>query len=357
MRFARGPAVAHAASLSQSGMPAADPMHFGAARPLDTEWAGASALPEFTAALARRFGVTPDRLIVTPGTTGALSVTAAALFLAGSTVAVETPSYEPLRVLPLREGARTVEVRRERSRGWRLEPEEVARALHGASRRHVLLTSPHNPSGARCSRDDLSALAEIAAKAGGYLVCNEIYEEFVEPTERFHAAVHLPNAISLGSLTKAYGLGCLRVGWVLLGSAAMAEREAFEDASFLQYVDLSTPALRAATRALALESELLAPYRAVLAESRPLLARWLASERRVDAHLPAHGIIAFAAVPSAPDTRALAEHLAAREQLAVVPGEHFGAPGHLRLGFGSPPPALSEALARLSRGLDSFPGA
>lgn len=357
MRFARGPAVAHAASLSQSGMVAADPALFGAPSTLDTEWAGARALPEFTAALARRFGVAPERLLVAPGTTGALSITAAALFLAGTSVAVETPSYEPLRVLPLREGARVVEVRREAVRGWRLEPEAVARALHGAARGHVLLTSPHNPSGARTSREDLRTLAEVAAAAGGYLVCNEIYEEFVAPEERFHAAVHLPNAISLGSLTKAYGLGCLRIGWVLLGTVAMAEREAFEDASFLQYVDLPTPALRAATRALALERELLAPYRAVQLESRPLFERWLASERRVEVRLPEHGIIAFAAVPSVTDTRALALHLAAREQLAATPGEHFGAPGHLRLGFGSPAPALADALTRLSRGLDTFPGA
>jgi aspartate/methionine/tyrosine aminotransferase len=301
--------------------------------------------------------VAPEQLLITPGTTGALSITAAALFLAGSTVAVETPSYEPLRVLPLREGARVVEVLRERSRGWRLDPDAVGKALRGAARGHVLLTSPHNPSGARSSRADLEALASVAAGSGGYLVCNEIYEEFVDPAERFHAAVHLPNAISLGSLTKAYGLGCLRIGWVLLGSAAMAEREVFEDASFLQYVDLPTPALRAATRALGLERELLAPYGTVRTESRPLLARWLASERRVEAQLPEHGIIAFAAVPSAPDTRALAEHLAAREQLAVVPGEHFGAPGHLRIGFGSPAPALADALTRLSRGLDSFAGA
>lgn len=357
MRFARNEALAHVASLTQSGMAAADPAHFAALAGLDLEWGGTSALPTLASELAQRFGVRPEQVFLTPGTTGAMSVVAAALFGPGNRVAVEVPSYEPLRVLPRREGATVVEVRRTLEQGWRVDLPAVAAALAGPGRGHVFLSSPHNPSGMRTSPADLAALAELAAARGGYLVCNEIYEEFVPAAQAFHAARDLRHGISLGSLTKAYGLGALRLGWVVVGEAAQAEREALLDACYLQYIDLPTSSLRAGRIALRERASLLAPYRRVLAENRPLLERWLETEPRIEALVPEHGIIACARVRGVLDTAALARHLAATADLGVVPGEHFGAPGHLRLGYGMAPGALAEALERLSRGLRSYSGA
>jgi len=356
MRFARTDALAHAASLTQSGMAAADRAHFAEPSELDLEWGGARALPELAALLARRFRVRPEQVFVTPGASGAMSIVAAALFGRGTRVAVEAPCYQPLRALPQREGASVVPVRRNLEGRWRLDPAAVEAALDGPQRGHVFLSSPHNPSGVRTSPADLRALADLAARRGGYLVCNEIYEEFVPEAEAFHAARDLPHGISLGSLTKAYGLGALRVGWAVLGEAAAGEREAVEDASFLQYVDLPTSSLRAALSALRRRDLLLAPYRDVLAHSRPVLERWLASEPRFEALVPEHGIIACARVRGVEDTLAFARHLAAAQGLGVVAGEHFDAPGHLRLGYGTPPQQLADALDRLSRGLRSYSG-
>ena len=357
MRFARNEALSHAASLTQSGMAAADPARFAELHGLDLAWGGASALPALTADFARRFRVRPEQVFLTPGATGAMSVLAAALFGPGNRVAVEVPSYEPLRVLPRREGATVVEVPRTLERGWRVDLPAVAAALAGPGRGHVFLSSPHNPSGTRTSPADLAALAELAAARGGYLVCNEIYEEFVPAAEAFHAARDLRHGISLGSLTKAYGLGALRLGWVVLGEAALALREDLLDACYLQFVDLPTSSLQAGRIALREREALLEPYRRVLAESRPLLERWLAAEPRVEARVPEHGIITCARVRGVLDTAALARHLATTEGLGVVPGEHFGAPGHLRLGYGMDPGALADALGRLSRGLRSHSGA
>ncbi|MCY3004268.1 MAG: pyridoxal phosphate-dependent aminotransferase [Planctomycetota bacterium] len=354
MRFARGPAMNQPHSLTQSGMPAADPALFGAAGALDLAYAGADALPRLEETLAARYGVPRERVFVAPGASGAMAVVAAALFRPGVRVAVEVPSYEPLRVLPRRAGAEVREIRRTHAGQWRLDPDAAGAALAGARRGHVFLTTPHNPSGFRSSPADLRALARHAADAGGYLVSNEIYEEFVEPGRAVRAATLVENGISIGSLTKAYGLSGLRLGWVVLGERAAAEREAFEDAVFLQLVDLPTTSLRAGRFAFEHREALIAPYARILAESKPVFERWLGQEPRLRVHVPADGLIAFAEVPGVPDTLALSRHLARAEQLAVVPGEFFGAPGHLRLGFGSPPERLSEALARLSRGLESY---
>ncbi len=354
MRFARGPAMSAPHSLTQSGMPAADPALLAEAGALDLSYAGADALPRLEETLAARYGVPRERIFFAPGASGAMAVVAAALFRPGVRVAVETPSYEPLRVLPRRAGADVREIRRTHAGHWRLDPDAVGAALAGARAGHVFLSTPHNPSGFRTSTADLRSLARHASAAGGYLISNEIYEEFVEPSRAVRAATLVENGISIGSLTKAYGLSGLRLGWVVLGERAAAEREAFEDAVFLQLVDLPTVSLRAGRLAFERREALIAPYGRILAESKPVFERWVAREKRLRIHVPPDGLIAFAEVPGVADTLALARHLAATEQLAVVPGEHFGAPGHVRLGFGSPPERLADALERLSRGLESY---
>ncbi|MFM7298078.1 MAG: hypothetical protein ACKO4Q_12765, partial [Planctomycetota bacterium] len=70
MRFARTDAMAQPASLTQSGMAAADRAHFAELPGLDLEWGGERALPELAALLAQRFGVRPEQVFLAPGATG-----------------------------------------------------------------------------------------------------------------------------------------------------------------------------------------------------------------------------------------------------------------------------------------------
>jgi aspartate/methionine/tyrosine aminotransferase len=356
MTFARGEASSAPWSLTQSGMPPADPATFAELGALDLSYAGASALPELRGRIARRYGVPPERVIVTPGASGAMSVLAHVLFGPGVRVAVETPSYEPLRALPRRAGAEVREIERRLEHGWRVDPAEVEAALAGASTGHVSVTTPHNPSGARIPAGTLRELAALAARSGGCLISNEIYEEYVPPELAVRAARLAPNAISLGSLTKAYGLGALRVGWIVLGEAAAAHRAAIEDATYLEFVDLPTFALKAGALAWKHEDALREPIRRVERETKPLVREWLAGTGRLRALVPDHGVIAFAEVEGVADTLALQRHLAAEHGVGVVSGEHFGCPGAIRIGFGGSPERVAPALERLRRGLDAYRG-
>jgi aspartate/methionine/tyrosine aminotransferase len=356
MLFARAEGMAAPYKLTQSGLAPPDPRLFADLR-LDLAYAGDEALPALAAEIARRYGVPPARVLVTPGASGAMNVLAAALFRPGVRVAVETPSYEPLRCLPLRAGADVREVERTFERGWGLDVAAYERALAGARTGHVFVTSPHNPSGVRAEPETLRGLAALAERHGGALVSNEVYEEFVPPEQAVRAARLAPNAISIGSLTKGYGLGALRVGWIVLGEALEPLRREIEDAIYLDYVDLPTASLRAGALALRREAELREPIARVGRDGRPLFRRWLESQPRLRAIVPPHGLIAFAAVDGVADTLALGRYLAAREQVGVVPGEYFGRSGYLRLGFGAPPAELEEALTRLGRGLEAYAGA
>ncbi len=342
--------------LSQSGMPAPDPALFARPALPDLGHPAAEALPALEAALARHLEVEPERVLVVPGASGAMLV-CALRFFHGARVVTELPSYEPFRALPARLAREARVVARVPDDGWRLSLEAVERELAGARPGHVFVSTPHNPTGAVLDADALRALAALAARAGGVLLSNEVYMEFAPRAERVHACRLAPNALSIGSLTKAYGLGALRLGWIALGTGLARERAALLDMAYLGWVDPPTVALRAGLAAMGALERLLEPVRRLERESRPLLERWLARSELVLGALGPYGLCAFPRVHGVADTRALARHLAREHGVDVVPGEFFGRAGHVRVGFASPPETLARALEALERGIASFPGA
>lgn len=339
--------------LSQSGMPPPDPEPWRGV-PLDVGHPAAEALPALEERLARLFGVPSERVIVTPGASAAMLIVALACFRGGRVVA-ESPSYEPLRALPELVGAELALVRRRLDWGWRLDPDEAARVL-AAGRRpaHLFVTNPHNPSGELAGAEDVRAWAAAAERAGGLLVSCEVYGEYLPNARRVHAFDLAPNAISIGSLTKAYGLGGLRIGWLVLGEGLAGERARLVDMAYLSYVDPPTPSLRAALVALEHLPRLLQPLRRIEHESRPPWEDWLRTAMGVSATVPEFGIIAFPRIEGVEDTRALARYLQLEHQVDTVPGEFFGAPGYLRVACGVPEATLREGLARLSRGIAAW---
>lgn len=338
--------------LAQSGMPNADPRSLGTLPGVDLGHPGAEALPAFEARLAELHGVAPERVLAALGASGAMHLVALRWFRGGGVLS-EVPSYEPFRSLPPLFGAVLALVPREDERG--LDLGRVERALRDLPRpAHLFLCNPHNPTGHLLAPEELRTLAELAEGAGGVLISNEIYMEYAPFAERFHAACLAPNAVSLGSLTKAYGLGALRAGWIVLGEGLAGERRSLLDLQYLVHVDAPTMALRAARRALDLRAALLEPLRALERTSRPLFARWLAATPGIRGRLGPYGLTAFPRIEGVTDTRALARFLAAEADVDAVPGEFFGAPGHLRLGFGQPTEVLGPALEQLAAGLAAF---
>lgn len=340
--------------LTQSGMPPADPKLLGVAPPIEIGHS-AVVLAEVEHALARRFRVDPERVVATLGASGGLQASAWTWFGPGARVVADAPSYEPFRALPRRLGADLRVLERRLEDGWQVDPTDVRRLLGtGPGRGHVFLANPHNPTGAQLGRERLTALAREAERAGGLLVSCDLYGEYEPESVRVDAFRYAPNAVSIGSLTKAYGLGALRIGWIVLGEGVAADVHRVRDATYLAWVDAPMASLRLGLAALQRLPELLEPYRELTTSVRPLWTKWLRETAGVRAFVPDHGIIAFPAVEGVTDTFALAEFLLREHDVGVVPGEFFGMAGHVRVGCGLPADTMPEALARLTRGIAAW---
>jgi len=355
MFWAREKALRTPHGLSRSGMPTASaellqlPADPEADLDAPLEW-----LPRVEAQIARHVGVEPERVIVTGGATGALHLAASVCF-PESHVVTETPSYNPFRALAELYARSQTPIERRPEEGWALAPDAVSRALY--ARRppaHLFVCNPHNPTGALADPESLLELAQLASGTDGLLISNETYMEFAPPEKRYYAARLAPNAISLGSLTKAYGLGPLRIGWLVLGEGVARERKHFLDRQYLVSVDNPTSSLRAGLHALKRLQVFEERLHRVERESKPVFREWLDNEERVHGRVPPYGISAFVAIENVRDTHALSEHLALQHAVDVVPGEFFGAGGYLRIGFGVEADVLRQGLRNLSEGLTSF---
>ena len=232
--------------------------------------------------------------------------------------------------------------------GYALDPDRVARALSPRTRL-VVVTNLHNPSGVRASPADLRAVADVAAARGAALLVDEVYAPFDDLTDgagvfRGSARNLAPNVLAVGSLTKCYGLGPQRIGW-MLGPADVVARA--DDAITASCGMLPLPHAHGALRALQHLGALAARTRARLADKRARAASW-AHETGLSWSEPPAGLFGFARLPGAGDLRPRLERAAVAGEVLVAPGSFFGLPNGFRLAWSCPADVLEEGLARLA---------
>lgn len=341
--------------LSTSGVPEAGPEDFGAA-PEDLHPALRHDPPDehLRDLIARRYGVPPEHVLPLPAASGANCLAMAALWHRGDRVLVETPHYEPLLRVAEWLGLRVDMLPRAPERDYVPDLHAIADALRRGVR-GVILTNLHNPTGRAIPFDFFPTLGAALQRHDGWALIDEVYLDFARicgnsQGTRSAASLHERIVVS-GSLTKVYGLGGLRLGW-LLGPPHVLEAVAH----ILDYFTVvnPVPSMRLALRAMLNLERLEQRTRTLWSAGRSVLDAWL---QRCP-HLRSAGndgaVFEWIALPEGIDADTLAAHLRRRYDTLVVPGSFFDAPGFLRVGFALPPDDLAEGLDRLARAVDDL---
>jgi aspartate/methionine/tyrosine aminotransferase len=314
----------------------------GAREALDIAGESPNGYAPLVEAIANRYGVSTDRVATAGGCSGANFLALAAVLDAGDEILIERPAYDPLIAAAKMLGAHTRFFERRFEDGYALDPDRIAAAL-GPMTRVIVITDPHNPTGALASEGSLEALARLAANAGIAVLVDEVYQDTVRGERRPPAAMRSPVFISTNSLTKAYGLASLRCGWVL-ASAGMAER--IRRARDVVDVWAPMPADRMSVLAFQHLESLRARALALIQANTSLLASFFSGRPDLEC-VPSRATIAFPRLVGTPDAGDFAGTLLERYGTAVVPGAFFGAPAHFRISFGG-------ATDRLAAGLDTI---
>jgi aspartate/methionine/tyrosine aminotransferase len=153
---------------------------------------------------------------------------------------------------------------------------------------------------------------------------------------------------SVSSLTKAYGFGTVRFGWLIGARALVARAVRYHD-----YVAVLYPTPSAVVGVRALEHLPALSARAVAARERglPIVSEFVAA-RQLRWHPSEAGVIALIELPAGVAAPAFCAKLEQERQTVLVPGDFFEAPGTVRIGFGCEEPVLREGLARFGAALD-----
>jgi aspartate/methionine/tyrosine aminotransferase len=314
-----------------------------------TESPGLPALRAEVASLYER--VDAGEVLMFAGAEEAIFLAMHALLAAGEHAVVAWPAYQSLHEVARSIGAEVTLVPLDPARDWALDPEAVRRAMR-PNTRVVVVNFPHSPTGALLDRAAFDEIVRACEAGGVTLFSDEVYRLLeYDPRARLPAAVDVcAGAVSLGVMSKAFGLAGLRVGWIATHDARLRSRMA----SLKDYTTIcnSAPSEVLALIALRARDRVLARSRAIISANLPILDTFFDRHRRhVEWARPRAGSVAFPRL-LAGDADRIAEALVEREGVLILPGSRFGYTGnHFRLGFGRTD--MPEALERLSRFLEA----
>jgi aspartate/methionine/tyrosine aminotransferase len=250
-------------------------------------------------------------------------------------------------------------------REWRLVEDRAAgkwradlnalEQLVSARTKMIVICNPNNPTGARLTASDLDAIARIADRHGTWILSDEVYRGAeIDGHETASMWGRSERAIVTSGLSKAYGLPGLRIGWIVAPPTLIAGMWSYHD-----YVTICPGALSDRLARVALQPErrarLFERTRGILRRNLPLMEAWLSDAGGFQWITPEAGAIVYVRYDHGINSTTLVNRLREEKSVLIVPGDHFGMDGYLRLGFGEAPEYNRAGLERLKELLSSLP--
>ncbi len=301
--------------------------------------------------------IDPERILVTPGGSGALLLASSLLVDPGRHWLLADPGYPCNRhFLRLVEGgAQLVPVGQDTA--YQLTPSLVEQHWNADSV-GALVASPANPTGTVLSSDELAALSKALHARGGHLVVDEIYHGLTYGLDAPSVLQVDDSAFVLNSFSKYFGMTGWRLGWLVAPPAAVPDLEKLAQNL---YISASSIAQHAALACFSDEAmSIFEQRREAFRQRRDFLLpalRELGFRIEVE---PQGAFYLYADVSAfTDDAQAFCAHFLETEHVAFTPGLDFGfhrANQHVRLAYTQEVPRLQEAVARIARGLQRWQG-
>jgi len=314
-----------------------------------TESAGAPELREVISGMYR--GIKPTDVLVMGATEEGIFVLYHALLSPGDHVIVETPCYESALEVASSTGAQISEWRRRFEDGWAHDLAALEKLLR-PNTKIIYINTPHNPTGLLMQHGIFEKLIALASSRGIIVFCDEVYRELEhDPASRLPAACEVyDRAVSLGSMSKTYGLPGLRLGWLASKDADILNR----CLEFKYYTTICSSAPSEFLSALALRHReaLIQRNREIVLRNLPHLDAFVRQRSNLfEWTKPNASPIAFVRYKPNGDVLSFCEEVIRKAGVLLLPGTVYDEPGHIRFGYGRK--NMPEALAHFGFYLDS----
>jgi aspartate/methionine/tyrosine aminotransferase len=282
---------------------------------------GTEALREAIAATYT--AVAPEDVLVFAGAEEAMFWALQELVGPGEHAVVTVPNYQSMESVTLATGAAVSGLPLEPNRGWALDLDRLA-ALLRPETRLVAVNFPNNPTGALPDADTFRALVALCDQRGVRLFSDEVYRG-LEPRPELalpQAADLSPTALSLGVMSKAYGLPGLRVGWLACRDRTLLAR--LETRKHYTSICSAAPSELIATAALRRGAGIRARNRAIIDANLPVFAAFFAEWAELfQWEPPQAGCVCFPRYLGADGVEALCRDLVEHAGVVLLPASIF----------------------------------
>ena len=289
----------------------------------------------------------PDNVLVTHGAIGANALIYQTLVEQGDHVIAVLPTYQQHQAIPKSLGAK-VDLLRLREENAFLPDLDELRGMITPQTKLIALNNPNNPTGSLMDRDFLLRIVELAKECGAYILCDEVYRGLDGQGNGFTTSIAdiYEKGISTGSMSKAYSLAGLRLGWIVTGlpdllRAVLTHRD---------YNTISVGMLDDYFSALALENvgKVLERSHHITRTNRAILDAWVHGEPSICYLPPKSGTTALLKYDFSMSSWDFCVRLLEETGVMLCPGSVLEMEGYLRIGYANHETILREGLQRMS---------
>lgn len=253
----------------------------------------------------------------------------------GDHVIALTPCYQSLIEIPRLKGADVSEIMLREENEWRLDLEEIEKEIR-LNTRGIVINFPHNPTGQVITSQELKALIDVCEHHNLWLLSDEVYRLLGTPPESWAppAAEMYPKALSIGVMSKAFGMAGLRVGWI-----ACQDRDLLKKIEYVRhYTSICNSAPSEIISLIALKNmdKILTRNNHIVAENLKILDQFMDEYQDLFAWVrPQGGCIGFVKYKGQDTIEKFSEHLVKEKGVLLMPASIYDYPSsHFRIGFG-----------------------
>lgn len=316
-----------------------------------TIW-GALPLKEKIAALYQ--SVKPEEILTEHGATGGNQHIFFSLLRPGDRVIAFAPSYQQFYSAPRALGAQVTVLPLRRENGYLPDMEELRKAA-ARGVRMICLNNPNNPTGSLIPEAMMREIVDIAGHCGAYLFCDEVYAGISQNEEACPSVVDLyEKGIATGSMSKAFSLAGLRLGWL-----ATHDRAALAQFRKVRDYDLVSCGLfdeTIAALALTHKDKILQRNQDIVRCNLPILDAWVQQESHVNYVKPVAGTMALVYYDLDMPSRLFCHRMYYETGAFTVPGDCFSEPHSFRVGYAHDAEGLRTGLAAVSEFIEKVSG-
>ena len=293
-------------------------------------------------------GAGGQNIVVTNGASQANFTSILAMLDVGDEIVIMIPNYLQIWGLAQNMGLKVKTFSLKEELGWKVDVEELNKAVTSQTRL-IAVCNPNNPTGHIMDVEERQAVISAARRCGAWILADEVFagEELwaKEITPSFWGEYE--KVLAIRSLSKAYGLPGLRLGWVVAPAETAAEIWARQD-----YVCISASILSDKIATFVLRPDISSRLRertcALIRDGYRVFDDWMKQYPQIFSFVPPQAApIVYARYQRNIHSVDLVKRLIAEQKTYVVPGGHLGMEQHLRIGYGRPAEYLVSGLERI----------